>query len=265
MADFDLHRDYPLAQFLDESCGCWIVPGLVKGLSPTEAVILLRPSEKGHFKVVFPSSQVCLVQFRCDKAWPENETINQRLRTTTKLWVFVAVGQVATLLRVVPRPLSFVFSPSDEFDLTIPLEPSLSSDEWHRLGLTYHSIATINEVETRYINSEHDTDELCHYLRQLPSFWLQASRFEGGELDVAADSNGAMVSYLDIKRSIKMISVNRANRGKDTVRVRVAALPNMELETERRHLIPVEKGLDILRTFLVTGEPADMVPWPDDK
>jgi hypothetical protein len=264
MAAFELHRDYPLAQILNDSTGFWIVPGLVKGLSPSEAVIVLRPSEKGRFEVVFPSSQVCLAHFYCDKTWPESETIEQGLRSITRLWVFVAAGQVADLIRVVPRPLSFIFSLEGRSTLTIPMEPSLSTAEWHRLGMKHVSVVTINEDERRHIGSEQEAEELCRHLRQLPSFWLHASRFEGGELDVAADTNGAMVSYLDIKRAIKMTSMNPTNRGKDIVRVKVDALPDMELETERRHLIPVEKGLDILHTFLVTGEPTNMVPWPDD-
>jgi hypothetical protein len=73
-----------------------------------------------------------------------------------------------------------------------------------------------------------------------------------------------MVSYLDIKRATKMVSMNSADPSKDIVRVRVDALPDLEVEIERRHLIPVERGLGILRTFLATGEPIDMVPWPGD-
>jgi hypothetical protein len=263
MSDFD-YRDYPSAQLFDESYGFWIIPGLVKWLSPSEAAILLRPSEKGRSTVVFPSSQVCLVRFDCDMAWPEDESIDQRLRSITKLWVFVAVGQVATPLRVVPRPLSFVFRPKSGFDLTIPLEPPLSYDELNIIGVKYHSIATINDSENRYIKSEQDAEELCRYLRKLPSFWLHANRFEGSELHIGVDVNGAVVDYVDIKRGIKLISLNLACMSKDVVRQKIDPLPYMELETERRHLIPVEKGLDILRTFLVTGEPADLVPWPDD-
>jgi hypothetical protein len=264
MATFELHREYPLAQVFDGPSGFWIVPGLVKELSPAEAVILLRPSEKGRSEVVFSSSQVCLVHFFCDKAWPESEAIDRRLRSITKLWVFVASEQVATLLRVVPRPLSFIFTLEGRSTLTIPMEPSLSTAEWHGLGMRHVSVVTINEDERRHVGSEQDAAELCRYLRRLPSFWLHASRFEGGELDVAAAPNGAMVSYLDIKRATKMVSMNSADPSKDIVRVRVDALPDLEVEIERRHLIPVERGLGILRTFLATGEPIDMVPWPGD-
>jgi len=264
MATFEFHREYPLAQILDEPSGFWIVPGLVKGLSPSEAVILLRPSEKGRFEVVFSSSQACLVHFFCDKAWPDSEAIDRRLRSITKLWVFVASGQVAALLRVVPRPLSCIFTLEGRSTLTIPMEPSLSAAEWHGLGMRHVSVVMINEDERRYVDSEQDAAQLCRYLRQLPSFWLHASRFEAGELDLAAAPNGAMVSYLDIKRATKMISMNPANPGKDIVRVRVDALPDLELEIERRHLIPIERGLEILRIFLTTGEPIDMVPWPGD-
>jgi hypothetical protein len=264
MAAFELHRDYPLAQILDEPFGFWIVPGLVKGLSCSEAFILLRPFEKGGFEVVFPSSQVCLVHFYFDKSWAESETVNQRLRSIAKLWVFVAMEKVAALIRVVPRPLSFIFSLNGRSTLTIPLEPSLSTDEWHRLGMEHVSVVTINEDECRHVGSEQDAEELCRYLRQLPSFWLHASRFEGGELDVGSDANGATVFYLNINRATKLISMNSANLKKDIVRMKVDALPDLELETERRHLIPLERALGILQSFLYKGEPIDMVPWPVD-
>lgn len=264
MPNFELYRDYPLAQIVDETFGDWIAPRLLKRVSFSEAVLLLRPSEKGRFEVVFPSSQVCLVRFCCEKAWPENGTIEQWVRSITKLWVFVAVEEVATLFRVVPRPLSFVFSPNGWFDLTIPMEPSLSSDEWNRLGLTYHSIVTINEGESRYISSDNDAEELCQYLRQMPSFCLQAVRRQGDMLDLSLDRHGALVNYLDIKRSVKKISLNNDSQDKRLIRMKIDALPNLDLEVEAYHLIPLERGLGLLRSFLSHGEPAEMVRWPLD-
>lgn len=264
MSAFQVHRDYPLAKILDESTGYWIIPGVVKGLSHSEAVLLLRLSEKGRSEVVFPSSQVCLVHFYCDNAWSEIETIDQRLRSITKLWVFVAAEQVATLIRVVPRPLSFIFSLKFRSTLTIPLEPPLSPAEWDRLGLKHVAAVLINDNERRYVGSELDAEELCRHLSLLPSFWLHATRVEGGELDVSRDANGIVADYADMKRGIKLISLNPNSTRKEIVRQRIEALPYMELETERRHLIPIERGLHILRIFLSTGKPVEMVPWPLD-
>jgi hypothetical protein len=264
MAAFELDRDYPLAQILEESSGFWIVPGLVRGMSPSEAVILLRLSENGRFEVVFPSSQACLVRFYCDRSWLEIEAVDQRLRNITKLWVFVVTGQVAALIRVVPMPLSFTFSLEGRSTLTIPMEPSLSAAEWDRLGIKHVAVVTINEAERRYVGSEQDAEELSRHLRQLSSFWLHASRFEGDELDVGADANGAAVFYLNIKRGIKQISMNQAESKRDMIKMNIDALPELDLETERRHLIPLEGALGILRSFLNKGESINMVPWPVD-
>jgi len=265
MATFEVDRDYPLAQILEQSEGSWIVYGLIKALSSCEALILLCPSEKGSGEVEFPSSEVCLVRFYVDNTSFEGETVYQRLCSITTLWVLVTTNEVATPIRVVPRPISFLRDRHGRFTLTIPMEPSLSTDEWHRLGMNYIAVVTINEDDCRYVRSEQDVEGLYHYIKKLPSFWLHASRFEGDELDVSVDANGAVVDYLDIKRAVKLISLSQSSVKKDIVRQRIEALPHMELETQRRHLIPLEKALDILRSFLKKGEPADMVSWPVDE
>jgi hypothetical protein len=126
------------------------------------------------------------------------------------------------------------------------------------------SAVTVNGTEGRRIAGEREVEELCHSLRALPSFLLQASRYDGVELDLAADANGATVFYLDMKRGVKMASAAPSASGGDIVRMRIDALPEMELEIERRHLVPLEEALAILRQFLSQRELNGMLPWPVD-
>lgn len=259
MATFELDRDYATT-ILDESEGSWIVDRLIRQLSRSEAAILLRPSERECIEVEFASSEVCLVRF---SASPSNAgPIYERLSNITTLWLFLVSCGVATPIRLIRGGISFLRDRDHRFTLTIPLEPSLSTDEWHRLGTDYLAVVTVNDGDGRRIRSEKDIEDLCQELRALPSFWLHASRFEGDELDLSVDDNGASVFYLDIKRGTKMISEKSGSAQKDTVKIKIDALPHMDVEIERRHLIPFERGLAILRAFLNRRELGDMVHWP---
>jgi len=264
MAAFELSRGYPLAQILAESVGSWIVEGLIKELSPSEAIILLRPTSQNDVKIDFLSAEECLVHFYRNTSSAEKQTLYQRLGNLKALWVFVVKENVGTPIRVVSRPISFQLNPSGRFTLSIPMTPPLSPDEWHWLGVGHIATATLNESDSRLIRSESDIEELCQSLRGLPSFCVHAIRFEGDMLDVSVDSHGALVNYLDLKRSVKKTSINPDSREKRLVRMKIDALPNLDLEVERRHLIPLEKGLDLLRSFLIKGEPVEMVRWPLD-
>jgi hypothetical protein len=126
------------------------------------------------------------------------------------------------------------------------------------------STVTINETEARCIADEREVEELCQVLRIRPSFWLYARRVDGVELDMGADVSGATAFYLDMKRGVKLVSLNTTRSDTDIVRMKIDALPEMELETERCHVVPLEEALSILRQFLCQEELDGMVPWPID-
>lgn len=264
MAVFELGRAYPLEQVLDESVGSWIVEDLIRGLSSSEAIILLRPAGQDNVEIEFLSAEECLMHFRCNKSFAETQTAYQRLGNLKTLWVFAVRENVGTLIRVVLRPISFRLDPSGRFTLSIPMSPPLSIDEWQRLGVGHIAGVTINENGRRLIRSESDIEDLCQYLRRLPSFCVHAIRFEGDMLDLSVDTHGALVNYLNIKRSVKKTSINPDSREKRLIRMKIDALPDLNVEVEKRHLIPLERGLDLLRSFLRKGEPVEMVRWPLD-
>lgn len=264
MIAFELGRDYPLAQILEESLGCWIVPGLIKGLSASQAVILLRPSEKQpNVEIEALSVEECLVHFSCDTS-AKNQTIYQQLGNLKTLWVFVARNDMGTLFRAVSRPVSFRLNPAGRFTLSIPMSPPLSVDELHQLGAEHFATVTINENDRHFISSQSDIEEMFQHLRAMPSFCLQAVRREGDMLDLSVDRHGALVNYLDIRRSVKKVSLNNDSQDKRFIRIKIDALPDLDLEVEGYHLVPLERGLDLLRFFLSHGEPAEMVRWPLD-
>ena len=264
MIDFELGRKYPLAQILEESLGCWIVPGLIKGTSTSQAVILLRPSEElPNVEIQALSVEECLVHFSCDIP-AKNQTIYQQLGNLKTLWVFVAKNDMGTLFRVVSRPVSFRLNPAGRFTLSIPMSPPLSVDELHQLGADHFATVTVNENDHRLIRSQSDIEQLFRHLRGMPSFCLQVVRREGDMLDLSVDRHGALVNYLDIRRSVKKVSHNNDSQDRRFIRMKIDALPNLDLEVERYHLVPLERGLGLLRYFLSHGEPAEMVRWPLD-
>jgi len=121
----------------------------------------------------------------------------------------------------------------------------------------------LNGTNGRRIVSEQEAEEACRYLAGLPSYWLTARRQDGTQLDVAADHSDSAVFYLDTGRSVKLSSLGPFVSDTEVVRMTVDVLPEMELEFERRHLVPREDALDMLRQFLVGDVPPGLVPWPD--
>src|SRR5581483_337353 len=67
MPTFDLNKRYPLSWLSNESEGNWVVRGLIKVLSPSEAIVFLVQSPDKAYGFDFPSSKECLVRFRVDK------------------------------------------------------------------------------------------------------------------------------------------------------------------------------------------------------
>lgn len=264
MPPFELNQRYPLTWLSNESEGYWVVDGLIKALSPSEAIVFLAQSTDGVVRHDFPSSKVCLVGFRSDKVATNVENVEEALCDIKKLWVMLVEESAVVPIRVVLRPISFAFNRYGQSSLTVPMSPPLNADEWERLGLKYTSLAVVNTTEEHRIATERDVEELCRYLTTMSSFFLQASRFEGSQLDVTADENGVSVFFLDIDRGVKLISLNRSCTDVESVVRKVDAVFDLDAETERRHLITLERALGILRAFLNKGEPIDMVPWPLD-
>jgi hypothetical protein len=128
----------------------------------------------------------------------------------------------------------------------------------------------VNDAEVHPVASADDAERLCGLLAGLPAFTAHTTgpAGEGGPaLDVIAESGRAVVSFLDIGRGVKLNSRNPECPARDIVLLAGDAHPDLQLdqiEVERRDLISPGWAVAILRHFLRTGEPIDLVPWPPD-
>jgi hypothetical protein len=128
----------------------------------------------------------------------------------------------------------------------------------------------VNWAEMRLIASGDDAERLCGLLAGLPAFTVHATGpagESGPTLDVIVESDRGLVSFLDIDRGVKLASRNPACSERDIVSLANDSYPELQLdqiEVERRDLISPSRAVAILRHFLATGEPIDLVPWPPD-
>ncbi len=125
-------------------------------------------------------------------------------------------------------------------------------------------------VEEIQITNQEDVASLCARLTEIPVFWVYVSSEEKNgrrTLDVIVESGRALVSFLDLDRGIKLASQNDACYQRGTTSLRNDGYPDLQLdqiEVHYRDLISPEPAIRILRHYLLTGEPIDLVNWPPD-
>ncbi|MGE3803355.1 MAG: hypothetical protein AB7K24_01635 [Gemmataceae bacterium] len=128
----------------------------------------------------------------------------------------------------------------------------------------------VNHSEEHVVASDDDAERLCGGLAELPAFTVNVigpGGRTGPSLDVIVSSERGLVSFLDMERGVKLASRNPDCPERDIVRLRNEAYPELQLdqiEAERRDLISPRQAVAIMRHFLLTGEPIDLVPWPPD-
>ena len=125
-------------------------------------------------------------------------------------------------------------------------------------------------VQEHRVVSAEDADRLCGWLARCPAFTAHVNGSDGergGTLDVVVESGRALVSFLDIGCGVKLASRNPDCTVRDVVSLRNDDYPELQLdqvEVERRDLISPEWAVAILRRFLASGEPTDLVVWPPE-
>jgi hypothetical protein len=128
----------------------------------------------------------------------------------------------------------------------------------------------VNWAAEHRVASAEDADQLCERLAQLPAFTCHVTGPDGergGTFDVIVESGRALVSFLDISRGVKLASRNPDCAARDIVSLQNDEFPELQLdhvEVERRDLISPAWAVAILRRFLVSGEPTDLVVWPPE-
>ncbi|MFO0811314.1 MAG: hypothetical protein U0746_22010 [Gemmataceae bacterium] len=128
----------------------------------------------------------------------------------------------------------------------------------------------VNWAEVHPVASSDKPERLCTLLAGLPAFTAHATGAAGENgptLDVIITAGRGVASFCDTDRGIKLVSRNPACSDRDIVSLANDAYPDLQLdqiEVERRDLISPSWAVALLRHFLVTGEPIDLVPWPPD-
>lgn len=132
------------------------------------------------------------------------------------------------------------------------------------------SRVVLNNDQVHRVACAADVDRLCKEIAEMPVFFLRTtceSVEARGELTIIAESGLAAVDFLDIGRGIKLASQNEECTQRGFRSLGKDAYPGLqlgEIEIQYRGLISPVRALAILRHFLTTGEPTDMVPWPPD-
>jgi len=128
----------------------------------------------------------------------------------------------------------------------------------------------VNRTEERPITCAQDIDRLCTELAGLPVFAVHivgAGGEEGATLDVIVESGRAVVDFLDIGRGVKLASRDMTSTGRGVMSFRNDIYPELQLdqiEVHCRDLISPTRAIWVLRHYLNTGEPIDLVRWPPD-
>lgn len=128
----------------------------------------------------------------------------------------------------------------------------------------------VNWAEIHTIASADDADRLCDLLAGFTAFTAHAvgpTGECGPTLDVAVVSGRGMASFLDMSRGVKLLSRDHACSDRTIVSLANDSHPGLQLdqiEGEQRDLISPSLAIAILRHFLATGEPTDLMPWPPE-
>jgi hypothetical protein len=128
----------------------------------------------------------------------------------------------------------------------------------------------VNWTEEYPVASGDAAERLCEWLAGLPAFTAHVTGpagESGPTLDVIVESDRGLVDFLDINRGVKLASRNPACSDRDIVSLANDSYPELQLdqvEVGRCHLISPSRAVAILRHFLLTGEPIDLVPWPTE-
>jgi hypothetical protein len=125
----------------------------------------------------------------------------------------------------------------------------------------------VNQTAERQVASADEADCLCNQLAERPVFTVAVYGERGCDpsLDIIVESGRAHAFYMDMERGVKLGSRDQACTQRGIVSLRNDAYPDLDLdqvEVQYRSLISPDRAVAILRHYLKTGEPIDLVPWP---
>jgi len=125
----------------------------------------------------------------------------------------------------------------------------------------------VNQTSESHVATAEKANALCNELAERSVFTATVSAGQGCDpsLSIIVESGRAHVFYLDMARQVKLVSRDQTCTARGIVSLRSDAYPELDLdqiEVQRRSLISPDRAIAILRHYLKTGDPIDMVPWP---
>ncbi len=125
----------------------------------------------------------------------------------------------------------------------------------------------VNQTAEYRVATPERADALCNELAERPVFTADAYGGQGCDpsLSIFVESGRAHAFYMDMARRVKLVSRDQTCIERGIVSLRNDAYPNLDLhliEVQRRSLISPSRAIAILRHYLKTGEPIDLIPWP---
>jgi hypothetical protein len=125
----------------------------------------------------------------------------------------------------------------------------------------------VNQTAEHRVTTAEEADSLCNQLAERSVFTanVYGEQPYDPSLDIIVESGRATAFYLNMERGVKLASRDQMCTERSTVSLRNDAYPDLDLdlvEVPRRSLISPDRALAILRHYLKTGEPIDLVPWP---
>jgi hypothetical protein len=125
----------------------------------------------------------------------------------------------------------------------------------------------VNQTAEYRVATAGEADSLCNQLAERPVFTANVHPEQGCDpcLDIVVEAGRAHAFYLDIARQLKLVSRDQTCGQRGIVSLRNDAYPGLDLDqvtVQSRSLISPDRAIAILRHYLKTGEPTDMVPWP---
>src|SRR5262245_53625586 len=125
----------------------------------------------------------------------------------------------------------------------------------------------VNQTAEHWVAASTEADTLCNELAHRPVFTVNVYSGQGCDpsLDIIVESGRAHVFYMNLAQQVKLVSRDETCTERRTVSLRNDDYPDLDLdliEVQQRSLISTDRALAILRHYLQTGDPIDLVPWP---
>ena len=125
----------------------------------------------------------------------------------------------------------------------------------------------VNQTAEYRVSATEDADSLCNQLAERSVFTANVCGEQSCDpsLDIIVESGRAHAFFLNLEGGVKLVSRDQMCGERGIVSLRNDAYPDLDLdliEVQRRSLISTDQALAILRHYLKTGEPIDLVPWP---